>query len=126
MARSRRRETVDMKKIEKILDLLREGKRMKEAICLCYSTFVALAEERFGKKRPKHKTYREFVMELVKEGLDPALVYPFTTLYEEIRFGRRDSSQSVYMDAHKMMKRLEEELRSKSFSPRRTAAAISS
>ncbi|MHA1144981.1 MAG: DUF4129 domain-containing protein [Candidatus Helarchaeota archaeon] len=123
MPRARGRVLVNMKQVEKNLDLLKEGNRIREAICLCYGTFINLAEDHFGKDRPRHKTYREFVMDLVKDGLDPSLVYPFTTLYEEVRFGLREGTQSVFMDAHKMMKRLEEEMRSKPRSRRQRATA---
>lgn len=126
MARTERSRTlVNMKHVEQNLELLKEGNRLREAICLCYQTFVNLAMERFKKDRPRSTTFREFAMDIVKEGVDPGLIYPFTTVYEEIRFGRRPSSQTTFMDAHKMMKRLEEELQSKSLSPQGRSTAAS-
>ena len=103
---------INMKRIENNLDLLKESGRLREAIVLCYQTFITLAKNKFAKDRPKHRTFREFAMEIVKEGLDPGLVYNFTTLYEEIRFGKRPATQDAFMDAHKMLKRLEDELKS--------------
>ncbi|MHA1298803.1 MAG: DUF4129 domain-containing protein [Candidatus Helarchaeota archaeon] len=109
MVRSRRLKTkaIDVKKVEKQLKSLIDGKRFREAIVFSYQTFIELIKGHLNKSPTKSQTFREFIMGIIKETkLDPTLVYPFTTLYEEARFSQHTITPSAYSEANRMFGKL--------------------
>ena len=110
MVRSRRvlRTTaIDVKKVEKNLRSLIDGKRLREAIIYSYQVFIKLIKGHLNKAPTQSQTHREFIMEVVKETkLDPTLVYPYTTLYEEARYSPHPITPSMYSDANRIFGKL--------------------
>ncbi|NVM00801.1 MAG: hypothetical protein HWN67_00575 [Candidatus Helarchaeota archaeon] len=110
MARSRRRlktKAIDVKKVEKQLKSLIDGKRFREAVIYSYQIFIELIKGHLNKAPTKSQTYREFIMGIIKETkLDPTLVYPFTTLYEEARYSRHSITPTAYSEANRMFGKL--------------------
>ncbi|MHA1380554.1 MAG: DUF4129 domain-containing protein [Candidatus Helarchaeota archaeon] len=109
MVRSRRLRTkaIDVKKVEKQLRSLIDGNRYREAVIFSYQVFIELIKGHLNKSPTKSQTYREFIMNIIKETkLDPTLVYPFTTLYEEARYSRHPITSNEYSDANRMFGKL--------------------
>lgn len=109
MVRSRRLRTkaIDVKKVEKQIKSLIDGNRYREAVIFSYQIFIELIKGHLNKAPNKSQTYREFIMNIIKETkLDPTLVYPFTTLYEEARYSQHPITQASYSDATRMFGKL--------------------
>ena len=110
MARSRRRlktKAIDVNKVEKNLRALIDGKRLREAIIYSFQVFIELIKGHLNKAPTQSQTYREFIMEIVKETkLDPTLVYPYTTLYEEARYSQHPITPAMYSEANRIFGKL--------------------
>ena len=53
-------------------------------------------------RRPS-QTAREYAMVMVKQvKLPPTMIYPFTTLFEEARFGKQSMNAEQYKEAFKL------------------------
>lgn len=106
-ARRFRTKAIDVKKVEKKLRSLIDGKRLREAIIYSYQVFIDLIKGHLNKSPTKSQTYREFIMDILKETkLDPTLVYPFTTLYEEARYSQHSITQTTYTEANRFFEKL--------------------
>ena len=82
------------------LNSLQLGNRLREAIVYAYYNYLMLVQGYFNVVRRPSQTAREFAMDLVKRvKLAPQMIYPFTTLYEEARFGKSQVDQSKYNQA---------------------------
>ena len=108
MVRSRlKTRAIDVKKVEKQLKSLIDGNRYREAVIFSYQIFIELIKGHLNKTPKKNQTYREFIMNIIKETkLDPTLVYPFTTLYEEARYSLHPITPTIYSDASRMFGKL--------------------
>ncbi len=109
MVRARRLRTkaIDVKKVENQLKSLIDGNRYREATIYCYQIFIELIKGHLNKAPNKSQTYREFIMGIIKETkLDPTLVYPFTTLYEEARYSQHSITPATYTEANRMFGKL--------------------
>ncbi|NHI93236.1 MAG: DUF4129 domain-containing protein [Candidatus Lokiarchaeota archaeon] len=104
---------VDMKKVEKNISLLEEGARYKEMVVYLFQAFVDLVDQNLGIGHPESQTYREFAMELVKKiKIDVSLIYPFVSLYEEIRYSNHPINKAMYTEARKLFDNLSKYLKS--------------
>ncbi|MHA1786311.1 MAG: DUF4129 domain-containing protein [Candidatus Helarchaeota archaeon] len=104
---------VDMKKVEKNLKLLEEGNRIKEMVVYLFQVFIELVDSMIGIERIKSQTYREFAMDLVKKiKIDVELIYPFVSLFEEIRYSSHPINKAMYTEARKLFDNLNKYLKS--------------
>ena len=98
---------VDLKKMERNINLLEEGKRFKEMVVYLFQVFIDLIDANVGVKRPESQTYREFSMDLVKKiKMDVSLIYPFVSLFEEIRYSNHPINKVMYTEARKLFDNL--------------------
>ncbi|MHA1267238.1 MAG: DUF4129 domain-containing protein [Candidatus Helarchaeota archaeon] len=85
------------------LSSLQQGNRFQEAIIYAYYNYMLLVQGRFNLPRRPSQTAREYAMDMVKKvKLPPTLVYPFTTLFEEARFGNHVIDVTKYNEALKL------------------------
>ena len=108
MERSKKDATiVDLKRMDKNIALLEEGNRFKEMVVYLFQTFVDIIDATVGVQRPESQTYREFSMELVKKiKMDVSLIYPFVSLFEEIRYSNHPINKAMYDEARKIFDNL--------------------
>ena len=98
---------IDMRKVEKNILLLEEGKRFKEMVVYLFQVFKDHVISDLGIEHPKSQTYREFSMDLVKKvRLDVNLIYPFVSLFEEIRYSSHPINKGMYTEARKLFDKL--------------------
>ena len=98
---------IDVKKFEKNLALLEEGKRFKEMVVYLFQVFKDQVIGSLGIEHPKSQTYREFSMDLVKKvRMDVNLIYPFVSLFEEIRYSAHPINKGMYSEARKLYDQL--------------------
>ncbi len=108
MERSKKSDLIiDMKKVQKNLELLEDGKRFKEMVVYLFQVFKDQVNSSLGIEYPKNLTYREFSMDLVKKvRLDVNLIYPFVSLFEEIRYSAHPINKGMYTEARKLFDKL--------------------
>ena len=112
MERKKSVNIVDLKKMDRNIGLLEEGDRFKEMVVYLFQTFVELVEENVGIERPESQTYREFAMDLVKKiKMDVSLIYPFVSLFEEIRYSNHPINKAMYTEARKLFDNLNKYLK---------------
>ncbi len=82
------------------LTSLQQGNRFQEAIIYAYYNYLQLVQGFYNVARRPSQTAREYAMALVKQvKLPPTQIYPFTTLFEEARFGKQAMNASQYNEA---------------------------
>ncbi len=91
---------IDLKFVKAKLATLQQANRFREAIVYAYYNYLTLVQGYYNIARRPGQTAREFAMDLVKQvKLAPQIIYPFTTLYEEARFGRHQIDANKYSEA---------------------------
>ncbi|MFX1293798.1 MAG: DUF4129 domain-containing protein [Promethearchaeota archaeon] len=113
--RSRRRRktkfTFDLNLVKEKLATLQQSNRFREAIIYAYYKYLQVVQGMYHVTRRPSQTAREFAMDLVKRvKLPPVMIYPFTTLYEEARFGRHKIDASKYTEALQQFLTLQEQI----------------
>ncbi|MHA1130959.1 MAG: DUF4129 domain-containing protein [Candidatus Helarchaeota archaeon] len=94
---------IDFNFVKAKLATLQQGKRFREAIVYAYYNYMTLVQGKYNIARRPSQTAREYAMDLVKRvKLPPAKIYPFTTLYEEARFGKHQIGPEKYTEALQM------------------------
>jgi hypothetical protein len=94
---------IDLEIVKAKLATLQQGNRFREAIVYAYYNYMLLVQGQYNIARRPSQTAREYAMDLVKRvKLPPAKIYPFTTLYEEARFGKHEISPDKYSNALQM------------------------
>ncbi len=100
-------ESIQISNFQKKLKSLIDGNRYKEAIVFLYQIFFSKILEKLKKPPLPGLTFRELMTSLVtKIELDPNLIYPFTTNYEEARFSNHLITQSIYTNTYKLFEKL--------------------
>ncbi|NVM52626.1 MAG: DUF4129 domain-containing protein [Candidatus Helarchaeota archaeon] len=85
-------EGINMSFIKGKLESLQQGKRFQEAIIYAYYNYLQLVQNRYKVPRRPGQTAREYAMAMVKQvKIPPTMLYPFTTLFEEARFGNQQT-----------------------------------
>ncbi|NVM27429.1 MAG: DUF4129 domain-containing protein [Candidatus Helarchaeota archaeon] len=85
------------------LTSLQQGKRFQEAIIYAYYNYLQLIQGFYNAPRRPSQTAREYAMDTVKKlKIPPAVIYPFTTLFEEARFGKKPMDVNQYNEALKL------------------------
>ena len=103
---------VDLKKMDKNINLLEEGNRYREMIVYLFQVFIDLIDASVGIERPESQTYREFAMNLVKKiKIDVSMIYPFVSLFEEIRYSNHPINKAMYTEARKLFDNLSKYLK---------------
>jgi hypothetical protein len=94
---------LDIDFIKMKMAALQQGNRFREAIIYAYYNYLQEVQGFFNVGRRASQTAREYAMDLVKQAkLPPAIIYPFTTLFEEARFGRQELDANRYAEALKL------------------------
>ncbi|NVM00800.1 MAG: hypothetical protein HWN67_00570 [Candidatus Helarchaeota archaeon] len=89
------------------LKSLLDGKRYKEAIIFLYQSFYSKILEKLKRPPLPGITHRELMTTLVQKILlDPTLVYPFTSIYEEARFSKHVITNTLYSETYKLFEKL--------------------
>jgi len=100
---------VDLDFVKKKLVTLQQGNRFREAIVYAYYNYLQEAQGFYNMSRHPSQTAREFAMDLVKNAkLPPAILYSFTNLFEEARFGRHEIDSNKYSEALQLFLNLHE------------------
>ncbi len=111
MSRQQKKKKEKKKKFEGIniefikikLTSLQQGGRFQEAIIYAYYNYLQLVQGYYNVPRHPSQTAREYAMTLVKKvKIPPTVVYPFTTLFEEARFGKKPMDANQYNEALKL------------------------
>ena len=98
---------LDLSLVQQKLASLQQGNRLREAIIYAYYNYLDVVQGFFSIARRPSQTAREFAMDCVKNiKLPPAMLYPFTTLFEEARFGRHEINPNQYTEAFKLFQEL--------------------
>ena len=91
---------INLDSIKIKLSSLQQGNRYQEAIIYAYYNYLQLVQGFYNVPRRPSQTAREYAMSLVKQvKLPPTMIYPFTTLYEEARFGKQAMEAQQYNEA---------------------------
>ncbi len=91
---------IDLDFVKAKLATLQQGERLREAIVYAYYNYLQLVQGIYNVMRRPSQTAREFAMDLVKRvKINPADIYPFTTIYEEARFGLHQIDPNKYNEA---------------------------
>jgi len=94
---------LDIDFIKMKMATLQQGNRFREAIVYAYYNYLQEVQGSFNIGRRPSQTAREYAMDLVKQAkLPPAIIYPFTTLFEEARFGQHEIDANRYTEALKL------------------------
>jgi len=100
-------EGINLEFVKTKIAALQQGNRFQEAIIYAYYTYLELAQGYYNLQRHPSQTAREFAMDMVKKvKIPPALVYPFTTFYEEARFGKKEIDANTFNEAFKLFEEL--------------------
>ncbi|MHA1359457.1 MAG: DUF4129 domain-containing transglutaminase family protein, partial [Candidatus Helarchaeota archaeon] len=93
------------------LEALQQGKRYREAIIYAYISFLQVLKFYFNIEKRKSQTAREFAIDIVKKiKIPPSLIYPFTNIYEEARFGPREIDAQKFSETSKMFSKIYEQI----------------
>ncbi len=91
---------LNLENIKLKLSALEQGKRYREAIIFAYHNYLKALQGYFSVTKRPSQTAREFAIKVVKEAkIPPPMIYPFTNLYEEARFGPREVNATKYKEA---------------------------
>ncbi|MHA1298802.1 MAG: transglutaminase domain-containing protein [Candidatus Helarchaeota archaeon] len=100
-------ESIQIKNFKSKLKSLIDGKKYREAIVFLYQVFFSKILEKLKRPPPPGYTFRELMTALVKKiRLDPDLVYPFTSNYEEARYSDHIITPALYSDTFKLFEKL--------------------
>jgi len=109
--KSRQFKGVDINFIKSKLATLQQGNRLQEAIIYAYYNYLQLVQGKYNILRRPSQTAREYAMDLVKRiKLPPAMIYPFTTLFEEARFGEQPMKPNQYNEALQLFMNLHDRI----------------
>ena len=100
-------EGINLEFIKSKLAALQQGNRFREAVIYAYYNYLQVIQGAYNIQRHPSQTVREFAMDMVKKvKIPPGLIYPFTTFYEEARFGRQEMTANTFNDAFKLFEQL--------------------
>ena len=98
------RALVNLEMIKGKLAALQEGSRFREAIIYAYHQFLQILQSFYGVSKRPGQTAREFAMDIVKRAkLPPTVIYPFTSLFEEARFGLPEVTPAKFNEAFQLL-----------------------
>jgi len=105
--KKRKFEGINLEFMKNKLAALQQGNRFQEAIIYIYYMYLELIQGYYSIQRHPSQTAREFAMDMVKKvKIPPALIYPFTTFYEEARFGQQEMDLNMLNEANKLFEEL--------------------
>jgi hypothetical protein len=84
---------------EEALQALQDGEDVRKAILECYRRMSSALREEQNIERESSMTAGEFERLLTAKGVPPSPVHLLTALFEEVRYGRAEPSQSEVRDA---------------------------
>jgi len=94
---------INLNLIKEKLSSLQQGSRFQEAVIYAYYNYMQLVQGYYNVPRRPSQTAREYAMVMVKQvKLPPTMIYPFTTLFEEARFGKQSMNAEQYKEAFKL------------------------
>jgi len=100
-------EGINLEFVKSKLAALQQGNRFREAVIYAYYNYLQIVQGYQNIQRHPSQTAREFAMDMVKKvKIPPALIYPFTTFYEEARFGQQEMTANTYNEAFKLFEQL--------------------
>ncbi len=118
-SRRKKKETIMWSKYEGLnleflkakMEALQQGNRFREAIIYAYYLYLQMIKGCYNISKRKSQTATEFAIDLVKKIKLPAtMVYSFTTLFEEARFGQREIDSQKYTEAFQLLLNLYEQI----------------
>ncbi|NVM52627.1 MAG: DUF4129 domain-containing protein [Candidatus Helarchaeota archaeon] len=99
---------IDIEFIKTKLKALLQGKRYREGIIYSYYIFLKIMQNYFDSPKRPSQTARDYAMEIAvkRTKLPPTMIYPFTTLFEDARYGNKPIDENHYSKAFRLFMNL--------------------